>query len=98
MTFSRSEPGLPISATLHAGLIAAALLAFSDAPKFGEVQESVPVEVVTVAQLNQVMKGEKTARATRPTPRAERVAEQTEPIRSPRKRRPSATSPPRRLR
>ena len=78
MTFSRSEPGLPISATLHAGLIAAALLAFSDAPKFGEVQESVPVEVVTDAQLNQVMKGEKTARATRSTPRAERVAEQTE--------------------
>ncbi len=78
MTLQRSEPGLPISAALHAGLLAASLLAFSEAPRFADTQESVPVEVVTDSQLNQIMKGEKTAHAARPTPRAEKVAEQIE--------------------
>jgi hypothetical protein len=98
VTFSRTQPGLPISAALHAGLIAAALLAFSDAPKFNDAQESIPVEVLTDAQLNQVMKGEKTARAPRPTPRAERVAERAEsyvqPPRAEAKREVQAPPPP----
>lgn len=62
---SRSEPGLVVSAAVHAGLLLATLIAFSDTKKFDDAQETVPVDIVTDAQLNQVMKGEKTAKEDR---------------------------------
>ncbi|MGA8173085.1 MAG: cell envelope biogenesis protein TolA [Methylocystis sp.] len=78
MNIPRARPGLPISAAAHAGLLAATLIAFAQAPKFAETPETVPVEVVTDAQLNQIMKGEKTAPAVKPAQRAEKVSEQVE--------------------
>ena len=78
MSFPRAKPGLPISAAAHAGLLAATLIAFAQAPKFAETPETVPIEVVSDQQLNQIMKGEKTARAVKPAQRAEKVAEQVE--------------------
>ncbi len=78
MNFSRTRPGFPISAAAHAGLLAATLLAFAQAPKFAETPETVPIEVVTDRQLNEIMKGEKTAHAVKPAQRAEKVAEQVE--------------------
>jgi colicin import membrane protein len=78
VSFSRAKPGLPISAAAHAGLLAATLIAFAQAPKFAETPETVPIEVVSDQQLNQIMKGEKTARAVKPAQRAEKVAEQVE--------------------
>jgi len=78
VNFSRTRPGFPISAVAHAGLLAATLLAFAQAPKFAETPETVPIEVVTDQQLNQIMKGEKTAHAVKPAQRAEKVAEQVE--------------------
>ncbi len=73
MSFPRAKPGLPISAAAHAGLLAATLIAFAQAPKFAETPETVPIEVVTDQQLNEIMKGEKTARAVKPAQRAEKV-------------------------
>jgi hypothetical protein len=76
--FFRRQPGFPVSAAVHAGLLAATLLAFSQSPKFDDAQETVAVEVVTDQALNQIMKGEKTARAVKPAQRAEKLAPQTE--------------------
>lgn len=79
MKFRASEPGVVISAAGHAALLAATLVAFSSTPQFQEAQESVPVEIVTDQQLNEIMRGEKTAKETKPLPpRADKVAEQTE--------------------
>lgn len=78
MKLSRSEPGLAVSAAAHAGLLLATLVAFSDAKKFDDAQETVPIDIVTDAQLNQVMKGEKTAKEIKPVQRAEKIAEQRE--------------------
>ena len=79
MKFKLSEPGVVVSAVGHAALLAATLVVFSDAPQFKEAEESVPVEVITNEQFNQIMRGEKTAKETKPLPpRADKIAEQTE--------------------
>lgn len=76
MKFSATEPGIIVSGLAHTAMLLATLIAFSDTPKFDEAQESVPVEVVTDQQFNQIMRGEKTAKETKPQPpRADKVAE-----------------------
>ncbi|MFO1123897.1 MAG: cell envelope biogenesis protein TolA [Methylocystis sp.] len=77
MKISRSEPGLPLSSAIHAGLLLAALVLFSDATKF-EAVEMVPVDLVSDSELTQIMKGEKTAREVKPSPRVDRVAPEIE--------------------
>lgn len=77
MKFSRSEPGLVLSVAVHAGLLLATLFIYSEAVKFQDAQEYVPVDVVTDQQFNQIMKGEKTAREIKP-PRVDKVANETE--------------------
>jgi colicin import membrane protein len=77
--FRSSDPGVVVSAVGHAALLAATLVVFSDAPQFKEAEESVPVEVITNEQFNQIMRGEKTAKETKPLPpRADKISEQTE--------------------
>ena len=79
MKTSAFEPGVIISSVAHVALLMSTLVVFSEAPKFQEAQESVPVEVITDEQFNQIMRGEKTAKETRPQPpRADKVAEVTE--------------------
>ena len=78
MRFSRSEPGFVVSAAAHIGLLAAALFVFSETKKFEEAPETVPVDIVTDSQFNQIMKGEKTAHEVKPTPRVDKVSTQTE--------------------
>jgi colicin import membrane protein len=78
MAVSAREPGLIVSGAVHAALLAATLVAFSDDAKFADAQESVPVEVVTDQQFNQIMKGEQSAKATQPRPRVDREAEKAE--------------------
>lgn len=75
-----SEPGFIVSAAVHVGALAATLVAFSQTPKFDDIQETVPVEVVTDNQFNEIMRGEKTAKAVRPEAlaKAEQVAPVTE--------------------
>ena len=45
---------------------------------FEDAAETVPVEMITDAQLNQIMKGEKTAKAVKPTPKVDKVADVSE--------------------
>jgi colicin import membrane protein len=74
----RDNPGLAVSSTTHVVLLLATLLSFSRAPAFEDAQESIPVEMVSNQQFNQIMKGEKTAKQVRPQQRAEKVADLTE--------------------
>ena len=73
------QPGLYISAAVHLSLLLATLIAFSSKPTFEDAQESVPVEMITSEQFNQIMKGEKTAKETKPLPPvASKIADVTE--------------------
>ena len=74
MKVSRSKPGFVVSSVVHAGLLIAALVLFSDARKFDDAQEMIPVDIVTDSQLNQLTKGEKSARDPKPSPRVDKVA------------------------
>ena len=78
MKISRSEPGLPLSSAIHAGLLLTALVLFSSSPKFDDAVEMIPVDLVTDSELAQVMKGEKTAREIKSTPRVDKVAPEAE--------------------
>jgi colicin import membrane protein len=74
----RLKPGLAVSSAAHAGLLLATLLAFSDARKFDDAQETVPVDIVTDSPINEVMKGEKTAKEIKPTQRVDKIADTAE--------------------
>ncbi len=62
--------GLIVSGAMHLALLAILVFGFSHAPRFDDAAESIPVETVTNAQLNQIMEGEKTAKpsAAKPAP------------------------------
>jgi colicin import membrane protein len=86
--FSRSEPGVLVSAAVHLGLLAFLLVHFSRDEKFADATEAVPVETVTDSQFHEIMQGEKTAKLA-DKPQADKVAEPSEP-----KPLPPPTPPP----
>src|ERR1700682_2482284 len=90
------NPGFAVSGGAHVGLLALALFALSQSPQFDEAQESVPVEIFSAQQFNQIMKGEKTAAQVKPRQRAEKIAELAElnPQTSPRDAPKDVSAPP----
>ena len=72
------NPGFAVSGGMHIGLLALALFSLSRPPQFDAAQESVPVEILSAQQFNQIMKGEKTAAQVNPRQRAEKIAELAE--------------------
>ena len=68
MKLKPSNPGLIVSAAAHTALLAATLVSFSDARKLSDAAESIPVEMITDSQLNEIMKGAKDAKETKPLP------------------------------
>ncbi|MGH6846400.1 MAG: cell envelope biogenesis protein TolA [Methylocella sp.] len=72
------NPGFAVSGGAHIGLLALALFSLSQSPRFDDTQESVPVEILSAQQFNQIMKGEKTAAEVQPRQRAEKIAELAE--------------------
>ena len=66
----RSYRGLAGSTALHGALLALILLGFASAPRFADSPESIPVETVTLNELNQIANGEKEAQPapSPPTP------------------------------
>lgn len=72
------NPGFAVSGGAHIGLLALALFSLSRSPQFDEAQESVPVEILSAQQFNQIVKGEKTAAQVKPRQRAEKIAELAE--------------------
>lgn len=96
MRVSRSEPGMILSGVAHALLLAGFLVAFSTSKKFEDAQESVPVEVLSEEQFNQITKGEKEApQQEAPKPRVDRQAAlQSEAPKPPVNEAPQETSAP----
>ena len=78
MNFKKPDKGLAASASAHLALLLVALVGFSDASKFNDAQESVPVEVITDEQFSQLAKGEKTAKDSKPATKAVKAADITE--------------------
>ncbi|MEJ0093349.1 MAG: cell envelope biogenesis protein TolA [Methylocella sp.] len=79
----RENPGTAISGGAHVVLLLAALISFSRAPRFDDASESVPVEMVSDQEFNQIMKGEKTAQQkAKPQQRVEKLADlaETKPV------------------
>jgi colicin import membrane protein len=80
LKLSATEPGVIVSGVAHGAILLAAIIGFSDAKQFDPVQETLPVEVLTDQQFNEIVQGEKTAPAAKPQPpRADKVADIPEP-------------------
>jgi hypothetical protein len=77
----RSYRGLAGSTALHGALLALIVLGFAGAPKFADSPEAIPIETITLSDLNQVTSGEKEAKpAPQPPPTPPpKVAEATPP-------------------
>jgi colicin import membrane protein len=80
MPFSLKEPGLPISAGLHATLAVVGLLSFGQPQPFQDAAEALPVDVISESQFSEMTRGEKSAREVVPNqqPRVDRVAPKVE--------------------
>ena len=73
MDEGRSYSAWAVSSALHGALLLFLILGFAAAPKFEDSQEAIPVDVVTDAQLNQIMNGEKDAKPAPEPPPAPRT-------------------------
>lgn len=72
------NPGFLVSSSVHAALLVVALIGFSRAPELADAQETVPVEMVTDQEFNQIMKGDKTAKEVKPKQKADKIADISE--------------------
>ena len=72
------NPGFAVSGGVHIGLLALALMSFSQAPQLTDAQESISVAVVSNEQFSQIMKGDETAAEVKPQQRAEKIAKNAE--------------------
>jgi hypothetical protein len=95
----RSYSGFAGSAALHGAVLALILLGFASAPKFADSPESIPIETVSLSELNQIMNGEKDAKPapqpppTPPAPPADLRAS-AEPPPPPQPASPAQSAPP----
>ena len=51
-----------------------ALVSFSRSPKFEDAPETIPIEMVSMQDFNQIMHGDKTAKQVQPKQRADKIA------------------------
>ena len=58
----RSYSNLAGSTALHGALLALLLLGFASAPRFADTPEAIPIETVSLSELNQIANGEKDAK------------------------------------
>ncbi len=58
----RSYSNFVGSAALHGALLALLLLGFASAPQFADTPEAIPIETVSLSELNQIANGEKDAK------------------------------------
>ena len=65
----RSYSNFAGSTALHGALLALILLGFASAPRFADTPEAIPIETVSLSELNQIANGEKDAKpAPQPAP------------------------------
>jgi colicin import membrane protein len=72
------KPGFVVSGAAHVALLVASLLSLSHSPKFQDMQETIPVSIVSASDVNQIMRGVKTAEKVRLKQRVDRVADTQE--------------------
>lgn len=60
MRINWSEPGVPISAIIHAALLLGTLISFATAPDYQITPDTISVEMVTDAELTAMTRGDKT--------------------------------------
>ncbi|MGB7973557.1 MAG: hypothetical protein WCF81_04240, partial [Roseiarcus sp.] len=58
----RSYSNFAGSAALHGGLLAILLLGVASAPRFADTPEAIPIETISLSELNQIANGEKDAK------------------------------------
>ena len=80
LKLSASEPGIVVSGLVHVTAVVLLLVAFSEAKPLDNSPEPVPVEMVTDAQFNEVMRGDKTVKDVVPNapPKADKIAQEVE--------------------
>jgi colicin import membrane protein len=74
MDEASGKPGYIASGAAHVALLAAMLMSFSHNPKFADVPETVPVDLVTDSEVNQIVKGDKSAKKVQELPHVDQVA------------------------
>lgn len=89
-----SKSGIIVSGALHAALLSAILVSFSEAPKFDDAAETMPVETITQSQFSEIMKGARDGKAAKapvekPAPKPVEATAPTPPTEP-----PKAESPP----
>jgi hypothetical protein len=62
------KSGFYVSGALHAALLGLLVFGFTQAPKFDDAAESIPVDTITQSQFNEIMHGEKDAKPSKETP------------------------------
>lgn len=67
------RPGFIASGAAHAALLLAMLVSFSHNPQFTDVQETIPVDLVTDSDVNQIVKGDKSALKVQEHPRVDKI-------------------------
>ncbi len=75
MELKKPDKGLIVSCAAHAGLLVLALVGFWQAPKFDDAAESVPVDMISESQFQQITKGEKPGKDPKPAIKAVKPAE-----------------------
>ena len=83
MSDGSERSGFYVSGALHAALLGMILVGFSQAPKFEDATESIPVDTITPSQFNEIMHGERDAKPAKtppaPPPRQLAVVDPTPP-------------------
>jgi colicin import membrane protein len=90
----RSYSNLVGSTALHGALLALLLLGFASAPRFADTPEAIPIETVSLSELNQIANGEKDAKPapqSAPAPPPPDLRASKEPTPPPK---PAPTPPP----
>ncbi len=72
------RPGYITSSAAHAALLVLAFVSFSRSPKFDDAPETIPVDLVTQADVNQIMHGDKSAKQVQPKQKVDKVADTAE--------------------
>lgn len=69
------KPGYIASGVMHVALLVFALVSFSRTPPFQNAEETVPVDLVTDSDVNQIVKGDKTAKKVMADPHVDKIAD-----------------------
>ena len=68
MSDGSEKSGFFVSGALHAALLGMLVFGFTQAPKFDDAAESIPIDTITQSQFNEIMHGEKDAKPSKETP------------------------------